>query len=97
MSFCYSDNKILFITTGAGALISFITNLWFAFNLKCKKQKIIRKTKSIEMIGLNHVTNQAQNVCLNIKEQSSPEFNSESLPDWVKTEYKSHHNLNIIV
>ena len=37
MEFCYNNNKTLFITTGVGAVVSFITNIWFIYNLKCKK------------------------------------------------------------
>ncbi len=96
MEFCYDNNKMLFISTGVGAIISFITNLWFVYNFKCKK-RIIKTTKSIEMTDLNKVIDEAQNVRLNIKEHRGAEFNSESLPDWVKTEYKSHTKLNVIV
>ena len=49
------------------------------------------------MTDLNKVIDEAQNVRLNIKEHRGAEFNSESLPDWVKTEYKSHTKLNVIV
>ncbi len=96
MEFCYNNNKILFISAGVGAVVSFITNIWFIYNLKCKK-KIIKKTKCIEMTDLNKVTDESQNIRLNIKEHRNPEFNAESLPDWVKTEYKSHSKFNVIV
>jgi hypothetical protein len=49
------------------------------------------------MTDLNKVTEESQNIRLNIKEHRNPEFNAESLPDWVKTEYKSHSKFNVIV
>ncbi len=49
------------------------------------------------MTNLNKVIDDSHNIRLNIKEDRNPEFNSESLPDWVKTEYKSQNKLNIIV
>ncbi len=96
MEFCYDNNKTLFISVGVGAIVSFITNIWFIYNLKCKK-RIIKTIKSIEMTNLNKVIDDSHNIRLNIKEDRNPEFNSESLPDWVKTEYKSQNKLNIIV
>ena len=94
MNLCYEDSKTMFITVGVGSLISFITNIWFICNNKCKKKNQINS--DIEMIQLNHGSNSSnQNIVLSIDESSYSEFNAESLPDWVKEEYKQQQCVTI--
>ena len=95
MNPCYEDNKTMFITVGVGTLVSFITNIWFLCNNESGKKN--RVNSDIEMIQLNRGSSSSnQNIVLNINESSLyPEFNGESLPDWVKDEYKQQQRMTI--
>ena len=96
MNFCYEDNKTMFITVGLGALSSFIANIWFICNkYKNRRRNVI--DQDIEMINLRHCSGSSnENIVLNINETTTyPEFNGNSLPDWVKDEYKQQQQVTI--